>query len=111
MNLTNWYTDTVPATHYRALDGTLQPFDLSASVVLARSGHDAFFRLNDRQSWGVRWYELTQHEVRFIFTVGHGLWYCRREVGEQEVADILARYFHDWEVTPHGREVQRREGC
>jgi hypothetical protein len=103
VNVTDWVNETAPPNKYRGLDG--KEYEFADEEILAQSGHDAFFRLNANQQWGVRWFGLHRLGSRYVFTVGFGAWLARREVPADLVPDILYRYFTRNEITDEGKAL------
>jgi hypothetical protein len=103
VNIGDYIADSVPANMFRRLDGKLQAFD--DAECLAHSDHESFFRLNTNWGWGVRWYALHRVDGRFVFTIGHGMWVCRREVAPDVVPELLSRFFSRNEVTTEGKSL------
>jgi len=101
----DWVNETLPGNKYRGLDGKAYDFPFSEAVVVAQSGHDAFFKLNENWGWGVRWYALHRWNDRYIFTVGHGACHKRREVPAEWVPEILYRYFTRNELTDEAKAL------
>ena len=107
INILDWVNETTPANQFRGLDGEAYDFPFSEAVVVAQSGHDAFFKLNENWGWGVRWYALHRMGDRFVFTVGHGCWLTRREIPAEHVQDIVNRFFTRNEITDEGRALAK----
>jgi hypothetical protein len=105
IGLLDWINDTLPSNKYRGLDGEANDFPFHDTVLLAQSGHDAFFRLTRDIGWGVRWYAMHRVSDKFVFTVGHGCWAARREVPAELVPDLLGEFFTRNEVTEAGRAL------
>ena len=107
INILDWVNETTPGNQFRGLDGKAYDFPFSEAVLVAQSGHDAFFKLNENWGWGVRWYALHRMGDRFVFTVGHGCWLTRREIPAEHVQDIVNRFFTRNEITDEGRALAK----
>ena len=107
INILDWVNETTPCNQFRGLDGKAYDFPFSEAVLMAQSGHDAFFRLTRDCGWGVRWYALHRVGERFVFTVGHGCWHSRREVPAELVAHVLDRFFTRNEITDDGKALAK----
>jgi hypothetical protein len=108
ITVTDWVNETVPPSKYRGLDGKEYEFNFGEAEILAQSGYDAFFRLNENHQWGVRWFGL--HRLpgsRYVFTVGFGAWLARREVPAELVGELLTQFFTRNELTEAGRAFLR----